>query len=31
MKSKFKIGGGEITGVLFVLVIIAATVLSHLL
>jgi hypothetical protein len=30
MKAKFKIGGGEIAGALFVLVIIAATILSHL-
>jgi hypothetical protein len=30
MKRKFKIGGGEIAGILFVLVIIAATILSHL-
>jgi hypothetical protein len=30
MKPKFKIGGAEIAGVLFVLVIIAAAILSHL-
>jgi len=29
MKRKFKIGGGEIAGILFILVVIAATILCH--